>query len=294
MSREPLLYFLIVGGLLFVWFGMLQDEPPEASSSQVLIDEQSFIRYLMHRNPRLDLTSARTVASRMPGDQRDELVDQMVREEVLYREALAIGLDTNDYASKRRLITQLDYINQSSFHDDITVSADAVTTYFESQQDRYREPTRVTFTHVFFSTERHENPSAIASETLTSLNRERVPFHLGTSYGDHFLYHRNYVGKTYDEVASHFGSQFADDVFEMSQGDKWLGPVKSEYGQHLVMMGDVIAARVPPLEEVAARVQDDLMLELVEAKRQQYYQNARSRYQIETDLDALSSEVLSQ
>ncbi len=287
MSREPLLYFLITGGALFVWFGLISAEIPEATSSRIVIDERSFDRYLMHRNPRLDLVNARRMASEMSDSQRDSLVEQMVREEVLYREALAIGLDTNDYASKRRLITQLDYINQASFHDGIVVSNADITRYFQIHQDRYREPPRITFTHVFFSSDRHADPKKIAMERKESLNREQIPFHLGTSYGDHFLYHRNYVGKTYDEVASHFGSGFAGAVLELSKRQQWEGPVASEYGQHLVMIGDRIAARVPPLEEVAGRIREDLILERVEQKRQQFFERALARYDVEIELDGL-------
>ncbi|MEM7366060.1 MAG: peptidylprolyl isomerase, partial [Pseudomonadota bacterium] len=185
-------------------------------------------------------------------------------------------------------ITQLDYINQASFYEGIVVSDADITRYFQDHQDRYREPPRMTFTHVFFSSDRHADPETIALERKESLNKEQVPFHLGTSYGDHFLYHRNYVGKTYDEVASHFGSGFADAVFELSKRQQWEGPVVSEYGQHLVMIGDRIAARVPPLEEVAGRIRDDLLLERVEQKRNQFFEQALARYDVEIELDGLS------
>jgi len=59
------------------------------------------------------------------------------------------------------------------------------------------------------------------------------------------------------EVGDRFGAEFADAVFALEPGT-WAGPVASAYGQHLVLVTEHAAARLPELAEVSGRVAADL------------------------------------
>ena len=73
-------------------------------------------------------------------------------------------------------------------------------------------------------------------------------------YGERFLYNRNYVNRDDDEIGSHFGDEFKQQVFAFETGEQWQGPVQSTYGWHLVLLVKNTPAYIPPLEEIAANV----------------------------------------
>ena len=97
-------------------------------------------------------------------------------------------------------------------------------------------------------------PQNMAIAELAYLNNVNLPFHHASSRGDHFLYHRNYINKNKDDVASHFGPSFAASVFAVDQAQaNWLGPFQSELGYHLVRLSSKREAHVPPLSNIRAR-----------------------------------------
>lgn len=280
LVKEPLLHFFVVGFLLFIVF-----EPQTASdnSGRIMVGNNQLIPLVMFRNPRLGPAEAKTYLDAMDSEPRDQLAEDFIREEVMYREAVALGLDENNYAARRRLIAQLEYINQGFVYETLEISEQDLLGHYQQHQDRYFAPGQVTFTHVYFGNERHgEQARAKAAEELVHLKEKSLPFHLAASRGDHFLYHRNYVNKELEEVSSHFGEYFASDVFDLSPDSTgWQGPFSSAYGEHLVLMTSSKAGYVPELDAVRARVADDVARVKVQEELDRLYQEIRNAYVIE-------------
>jgi len=244
----------------------------------------------MFQNQRLGPDAASEYLASLDADQRNELVENYIREEVLYREAVALGLNKNNYGARRRLISQLEYINQGFIRESLVITEDELQAYYEANRERYFVAARITFTHVFFAGEPDDHSArALAEQELLHLNESRLPFHLAGSRGDHFLYHRNYVNKEQEEVASHFGDGFALDVFKLEEaGSSWRGPFQSTYGYHLVLVSSVKPGYYPRLDEVRTRVTDDVTRVRVEEKLDQFYQEVRDTYYIINDLESAS------
>jgi hypothetical protein len=183
-----------------------------------------------------------------------------VREEVLHREAVALGLGEDDYVIRRRLVQKLEFITEGFAEAGAKVDRAALQRYFDANKaDYYVEPF-VTFTHVFFETEDRPREEALAAaeKKLIELNRDGVPFADAPQHGDRFLYHVNYVERTPDYVASHFGVPMAKAVFELEPNDFiWKGPFDSPYGVHLVLLTTNEPGRDPELAELEDRVRDD-------------------------------------
>ena len=282
--REPLLHFMLAGIALFVVFEWIGYDDA-ARSDEIRIDQTTLARFLTHRDPRLNLDSAAATLATTTTAQRELLIEEYVREEVLFRQAQAMGLDAYDYVGRRRLIAQLDYINRGFIEATLEFTDAELRAFHEANSERYLVPPKITFTHVFFSAaSRGENAKALALRTLKELNGDRVPFHIGPSRGDVFHFHRNYVAKEAEEVASHFGADFAAAVFEQPPSDHWTGPIASEYGHHLVMVSSREPGFAPPLAEVRQRVAQDLASEYTHAELDAYYRNARKAYDIVIDL----------
>ena len=278
--KEPLLHFLIIGSLLFVIFEFLS--PKEVDDTVIQVGDEELLTLILSRDPRLNKNSAAKYLGSLDADLRNKLSEDYIREEVMYREALALGLDKNSYGARRRLIAQFEYINQGFIYDALQISEEELEDYFSQNRDRYMVPPKVTFTHVFFSRDLHaEATHDLAKAELIALNSTRLPFHLAASRGDHFLYHRNYVDKDEQEIASHFGSSFASNVFALEQeGGFWRGPFKSEYGVHLILVTSKNEGYLPNFDQVQGRLIDDVTQIKVRVELDRLYGELKKTYRI--------------
>ena len=275
---------MLAGAALFLAFEWVSDDRP-APADEIRVDQAALVRFLANRDPRLNADSAVTALTGMSTGRRDALIEDYVREEVLFRQAREIGLDPYDHVGRRRLIAQLDYINRGFMEETIEFSDDELEAFHEANRERYVIPPEITFTHVYFSAgHRGDSARALAIDTLEELNRNAVPFHDGPSLGDLFLYHRNYVAREPEEVDSHFGAGFTDAVFNLAPADRWVGPIASEHGHHLVMVSSRKPGRSPSMTEVRQQVAQDLTVERIREGLERFYQDARSAYDIVVDL----------
>jgi PPIC-type PPIASE domain len=152
------------------------------------------------------------------------------------------------------LIQKLDYVTRGFVSDAGKISEVELEQFFVENKNNYLIDASITFTHVFFDSKKHGSESAMtqAQETLQHLNDKKVPFDKAPSYGDRFLFHRNYVDRTPKFVETHFGGELGKKVFDLPiSNQQWHGPLLSNYGVHLVMAIKNQRSRSPELEEVA-------------------------------------------
>jgi hypothetical protein len=171
-------------------------------------------------------------------------------------------MDQNDYVIKQRLIQSLQFITNGFVSAAVDVTDEEITEYYEANRDDYYVDSYATFTHVYFSNDRHgrEQARQLAEAKLAELNDGNVPFAESTRHGERFLYNVNYVERTEDFVASHFGRAMAAAVFELAPDEgRWHGPFESAYGQHLVMLTKRTDGLYPSLEEIADSVREDAL-----------------------------------
>jgi hypothetical protein len=258
--KEPLVHFLAAGLGLFVLFGIVNRDEPDADPNVVTVDHDALLTFVQYRIKAFNPTLAEEKLSSLSDDELQNLIDDYVREEVLHREAVALGLDEDDYVIRRRLVQKLEFITEGFAEAGAKVDQAALRRYFDANKaDYYVEPF-VTFTHVFFETEDRprEQAHAAAEKKLLELNRNGVAFADAPRHGDRFLYHVNYVERTPDYVASHFGVPMAKAVFELEPNDFiWRGPFDSPYGVHLVLLTTNEPGRDPELAELEDRVRVD-------------------------------------
>ncbi len=260
LLKEPLLHFLGMGLVLFAAFGYMSKGEQSDALNRIVVDRDRLLTFMQYRSKTFEADRFESMLDNLPEEELQALIDDYVREEALYREAKALNLDKNDYSSRRRLIRQLEFINQGFISSTITLSEADLQLHLDTHKDRYYVLPKITFTHVFFNAERRGEDSAhaLALAKLAELDGSQVPFHEALSHGDRYLYHRNYVNKEADEIASHFGPAMQERLFALDADDKvWHGPFRSLYGSHLVMVTKHTAGYAPPLEEVGRRVEQD-------------------------------------
>jgi hypothetical protein len=212
------------------------------------------------------------------GEELGRLVEDFVREEVLYREALTLGLDLADLVVRRRLVQKMEVL---AFQDSAPLGDAGVMSYFLAHHEDYRLPERVTFAHAFFSAAaRGARATADACAARTELRRAEAADAAGV--GDPPVAASPVSAATRRQVADRFGSEFADAVFALEPGT-WAGPVPSAHGQHLVLVTERAAARLPELAEVSGRVAADMDAERRAGAVDAMYARLRARYEVVDD-----------
>ena len=268
--REPLVHFLAIGLLLFVLFALVGEDWRDTGNRIEIGDADIDQLVLIFRKQ----------WQRDPEPQElQSLIDARIREEVLYREALALGLDKDDTIVRRRLAQKVEFLMNDavaeSEPDDTALQA-----YYDDNADRYREPPRLSFSHIYFSTDRRgERAATDAATLLTRLGATSLPAEQVFEEGDAFMLPRVYVDKRTDQIARDFGRAFAREINRL-EPKRWQGPVASAYGLHLVYVSSREEARLPPLEEIRSRLANDWLVEQRRAADERIYQRLRSRYEI--------------
>ena len=258
--REPLVHFLAIGMGLFILFGLVAPANDNLDSKTIVVNRNALLTFVQYRSKAFNPEVAAARLDALSAAELDLLIADFVREEALHREALALGMDANDYVIKQRLIQSLQFITNGFVNAAIDVSDEDVAEYYEANKDDYFVDPYITFTHVYFSTDRHgaEQARALAETKLAQLNSESVHFSESTRHGERFLYNVNYVERTADFIASHFGTPMATAVFELEpDSETWRGPFESSYGYHVVMLTRRTDGNQPELSEIEAAVRDD-------------------------------------
>ena len=258
--KEPLVHFLAAGLGLFVLFGIVNRDEPDTDPNVITVDHDALLTFVQYRIKAFNPALAEEKLNSLSDDELQRLIDDYVREEVLHREAVQLGLDEDDYVIRRRLVQKLEFITEGFAEASADVDQPALRRYFDANKSDYYVEPFVTFTHIFFETEDRlrEQAREAAEKKLVELNRKGVPFVDAPQHGDRFLYHVNYVERTPEYVASHFGVPMAKTIFELEPNDFiWKGPFDSPYGAHLVMLTTNEPGREPELAELEGRVRED-------------------------------------
>ncbi len=267
--REPLVHFLLLGAGLFVAFGLEGErtggEPGEILATRGQIES-------------LALGFARTW-QRPPTDRELEgLIQDYIREEVYYREAMALGLDKDDIVIRRRLRQKMEFVT-----DDVAAQAEPteeeLSAYLKAHPEAFRVERRFTFSQVYLNPDRHGQHLARDAERLLAKLNEAGAKADVSALGDPFLLNHTFEAVPGSEVAKQFGAAFAGELGALSPG-QWQGPVQSGYGVHLVFVGQRTGGRVPALEEVREAVRREWAnAERLEAN-EKFYQRLLKRYTV--------------
>lgn len=287
LLKEPLLHFLLVGIGLFVLFEIVAGDAEEFDSRVIDVDRDRLLTFMQFRMRAFEPDAAASRLDAMSSDELERLIDDYVREEALHREAKALGVDKNDYVIRRRMVQSVEFITNGFVTAAVDVSGEAVREYYETNRDDYFIPPYVTFAHVFLSAEERDRAEVAdaARRLLAELNANQVPFSHAPRYGDRFPYFVNYVERSPELVASHFGARMTEALFSLQPSDyTWQGPFESAYGTHLVMLTRRSEGRYPELDEIADAVRRDAEREAVDKLQDETIQAIVDTYEVRRSL----------
>ena len=270
--REPLAHFLVIGMGLFVAYRAFNPGPSQAGSArriEVTVDD---IRQLQ---------LAFTAQWQRPPtpEEMAGLVDNRFREEILYREALALGLDKDDTIVKRRMAQKMEFLAEdvSAIREP---KVEVLKAWFTRNSGRFSLPSRATFRHLYFSFDRRrERTRDDAVRSLEKLSAKPAGTRFKVALGDPFMLQDYYADRSPQQLAKEFGPNFAAALFQLKPGS-WQGPIESGYGWHLVWVDSITPGRVPAFEEVEPDVKSEWIAEQRAESRRKSFEAMKARYEL--------------
>ena len=314
---SPALRFLALGAVLIGGQTLISARspvpPPSLRDSVIVVSVEN-----------LDLMRelyAKTLSGVADEAAMQYMIGRYVEDEMLYREALALGLDRGDDSVRWRLIEKMQYLGEATeeepndqvveralklglerkdpvvrgaliqkygmlvrfAHDANPPTEDYLRDFYRRHSDRYANPVRATFTHVFFSRQkRGERAHAEAEAALTRLRSGQVRETEAIELGDTFLSGHDLSDRNEQVLGHLFGDAFAADVSEAPLG-VWDGPIASAFGEHLVFVSSRAGGGLLPLETVRSQVTQGVHDELREQRLRDKLDELRGRYTVQVE-----------
>ncbi len=272
LLREPLLHFLLAGAAVFAAYAWLHPGSMARDASHRIELTQDDLRQI----------AVGWLAQGRPAPTPDELrslVDSRVREELLYREALALGLDQGDTIVKRRLAQKMEFLFEDLSKLREPTNAE-LEVWFAEHATRFALPARATFRLLYFSPDRRgDRARGDATHALERLASEPGDTPAAAALADPFMFQGYYGDRSFGDVAKSLGPGFAEALFQLAPG-AWRGPIESGYGWHLAFVDSLTPSRTPGFEEVAAEVRSAWLAAQREELRERALDDLKARYEI--------------
>lgn len=269
LLREPLLHFLIIGALVFgvhtLW-------------SRAQSDAERTISISAQQVQRLTAIWASEAGRAPNADDVKGLLAEYIREEVLYREALQLGLDRDDTIIRRRLAQKMGFVVTQDEAGPPLTEAD-LRAAFEANKETYARPPRLSFVHVPFNFPRDGGSREEEIEGALDALQADDPQEEWTRLGDAFLLSRTHIDLTEVELARLFGREFARQVFGL-EGSGWAGPLRSRLATHLVRIDGRAEGGIPDFEEIIETVRTRVTEERIRAANEAAMAELRARYTV--------------
>ncbi len=266
LLHEPLVHFVFLGVVIFTGYSLFSKQISEPGNIVITKGDiaaltTGFVR-TRHRPP--------------TDEELEGLVRDRIRQEVYCREALALGLDKDDIIIQRRLQQKMEFIVNDNV-EEAKPSDAALTDFLAKHPDKFKVEPRFTFRQVFLDPDKRGNSTEKdAARMLSILNQGDADFQKS---GDLTLLPSELSNARATEVSNQFGDAFALQLSQLPKG-KWVGPVRSTYGLHLVRISERTEGGAPALadiREAASREWDDARRQEANEK---FYQELLKNYKV--------------
>ena len=264
--QQPLLHFLIIGGLIFLFHSMFGNiETPESRRIIISLPQVERMAGLWHKT-----------WGRPPTDSElHHLVRDHIKEEIYYREAIKLGLDINDTVIRRRLRQKMEFMVAPEFLNPPT--DEELSNYLAEHADEFRISPKYSLKQIYFKAEQYGK----AVETLHILNQSNAVIK-NNEFGSSISLPSNLKLADKREISRIFGKQFYTALEEPSIG-RWSGPIKSGFGLHLVYISNKDNAYLPSLADVRQAVINKWESEQRNSAETLIFEEYLNKYDIQID-----------
>ena len=262
LFREPIVLFFILGFLLFILYARTKDLT-EQGHKQIFVAQDQI--------KELEETFTKTW-NRVPDeDERSALVNDLIMDEIFYKEALAMGLDKTDLTVKKRLRQIIEMMMDD--YAKIYPSEEQLRSYLSENQEKFRGESRFSFIQLHFPTEEKGQATQFLSR-LQSKSATLEEYAGGLRMIPDWL-----EAETESNIEKIFGPYFTGELLEMETGN-WEGPLASPYGWHLVQIRKKMEGELPELSDIWDQVEREWSEERKKEIKEEQYRILREHYTI--------------
>jgi parvulin-like peptidyl-prolyl isomerase len=266
LIKEPLVHFVVLGALLFAGYGWLNRHVATAPEQGRIVISQGQLASMRE-------IFLRTMQRPPTGEEWEGLIQDRVREEVYYREAMALGLDKDDTVIRRRLRQKMEFISDDTAAQAQPTDAE-LNAYLQARVEQ-----QFTFRQLYLNPAKHgTNLARDAVQLLAKLNQAGADAGWA-AMGDSFMLDNSYTVVPAGEIARQFGQEFASKLRGLAAGH-WLGPVESAFGMHLVHISQRTEGRLPMLAEVRDGVVREWENNRRVEENEKFYQDLLKHYAV--------------
>jgi hypothetical protein len=271
LLREPLVHFMFIGAVIYLLYGLFA-EPVVEETDKTIVVTAGEVEWMQ--------ISWQKRWNRPPtAKEFDGLIQQYIKETVLYREAVTMGLNKHDMVIRRRLAQKLEFLAKDLVALTPPTEAELLA-YFAEHQADYQAPTLYTFTQVFFDPDKRGDATLDDAETIkVTLIAQGDAIDDPGALGDGLMLQNYYPKKDRTEIQRNMGSGFTDTLVTLAPG-QWHGPVLSGFGVHLVYVSSVSEPPPPVFAELRERVIADWSMQRGEELNDKFYASLREQYTV--------------
>lgn len=242
LLKEPLLHFLLIALAIFAVHGLVGADAEKKTDSIVVTA------------PKIEQMAslfAKTWQRPPTADELKGLIDDHVKEEILVRQALEIGLDKDDTVVRRRLRQKMEFLNNADA-EALEATEVELQAYLAANPGAFRVDGMLAFQQVFLNPQRRgeaidQNAASVLEALLADPAADPSPL------GDPTLLPPGLPLSGAASIGQTFGFDFAEALGKAPVGH-WTGPVTSTFGLHLVRVTERVQGRTPTLDEVREAV----------------------------------------
>lgn len=271
LLKEPLLHFMLLGVLIFALYGIVNKE--NDSESVIMIDDYDMDNII---------ASWEMQWKRLPTDEElKSLVDQNIRQEIFYQEALKMNLDHNDEIIKRRLAQKMQFLS----NDLATLnepSDEELKKFYDANFEDYLTPAEYSFYQIILSPDYRKDPKKDAEQILSEF--ANGSFEEMKTKGDPLPFPYFFENTDVDEINRQLGMKFSN-ALKTTKTKIWTGPILSGFGYHLVYLVDKTGPQIPDFNTVKENLLRDLEYENQKNLNNQIFKELKKNYEIKFNLD---------
>ena len=269
LLQDPLLHFLLIGAALFLVFGLVKG-PTGDQTNRIVITRGDI--------DALQANFSRTWQRPPTDSEMQGLIEDKVRDEIAYREAVAMGLDQDDAVIRRRLRMKMELLVEDVAGLSPPVDED-LEAYLLEHRESFRQQPQVSFKQVYLNSDKRsagvEDEARKILAKLSAAGSDVDP----ESFGDPSMLPRELPLYYINDIERLFGAAFSRELLQVEPG-RWRGPVWSSYGLHLVFVRERIEGRDPELHEVREEVEREWSAQRRREFKEETYKKLRERYTV--------------
>lgn len=274
LFKEPLIQFLFIGACIYGAYALFGTPEEDFRDTRVHVDARRINSFISEWESRWNRPPTR--------DEINGLIQSYIKEDVLYRQAVSMGLNEDDPITRRRMAQKLEFLT-SDLASMVEPVEGEIERYFDENRELYQKPDLISFYQLFFNPDKREASTLDdAAQVLAQLQEQGEPGPETLQAGDRFMLPNEFMAETEMGVSRQLGKEFAESVMNLDEG-RWHGPILSGYGAHLVYVFDFEESPPAVFGEVRDAVFENWQLERRTDFNAEFLESLKSRYEIVID-----------